>query len=197
MAQFARVVQAAEPEWWLLENVPRAPDLRMPGYNYQRIDVNQGWYSGVSRLRHFQFGSRSKVTLQIPRGKPVRGAEPAALATDGRSFAELLRLQGLDSDFDLPGFTLESKKRAVGNAVPICMGRVVAQAIRRAYGLSIGAEPTFDASACERRICLCGCGRIVRGKCLYDSPACRKRAERSRRRDLAAALLVTRRSPKL
>lgn len=182
MREVCRVVQIAEPEWWLLENVPRAPDLRIDGYSYQRIDVNQGWYCGVSRLRHFQFGSASSgVTLQIPRGAPVRGCEPAALANDGRSFAELCRLQGLPADFDLPGFTVEEKKRAVGNAVPLVMSRVVAQAIHRAYGFHVGAAPEIDPSSWQRRLCRCGCGRIVKGRHLYDSPACRKRAERQRR----------------
>lgn len=183
IAQFARVVTEAEPEWFLLENVPRAPDLTIRGYAGQRIDVNQGWYCGISRLRHFQFESRSGVTLQIPRGRPVRGAEPAALACDGRSFREVCRLQGLSDDYDLPGFLLAEKIRAVGNGVPLVMGRVVARAIREAYGLDVGDVPVFDAAACRRRICLCGCGRIVRGRAQYDSPACRKRAERARRRD--------------
>jgi len=185
MRELARVIGEARPEWWLLENVPRAPDLKIAGYNYQRIDLNQGWYSGISRLRHFQFGSRSGVYLDIPRGKPVRGAEPAALACDGRGFREVCRLQGLPGDFDLPGFLQAEKVRAVGNAVPLVLGRVVAQAIRRAYGLCVGDLPRFDPAACERRRCKCGCGRVVKGRHLYDSPACRKRAERARKKGVA------------
>lgn len=185
MAQFARVVQEAQPEWWLLENVSRAPDLSIGGYSYQRIDVDQGWYSGISRLRHFQFGNRSGVHLQIERGRPVRGCEPAALANDGRSFQELCRLQGLPADYDLPGFTVEEKKRAVGNGVPLVMGRIIAQAIRRAYDIVVGERPLVDPASWERRICLCGCGRVVKGRHVYDSAACRKRAERQRRKSRA------------
>lgn len=192
MAEFGRVVTEARPEWYLLENVPRAPDLAIPGYGYQRLDLNQGWYSGVSRLRHFQFGSRSGVTLQIARGEPVRGAEPAALACDGRGFREVCRLQGLPEDFDLPGFTLAEKTRAVGNAVPMVLGRVVAQAIRRAYGLDVAETPVFDPDVCRRRLCRCGCGRIVRGRALYDSATCRKRAERRRKRESVPIAPVTR-----
>ena len=189
MAEFARVVRETGPEWWLLEKVPRAPDLRIDGYNYQRVDVNQGWYSGVNRLRHFQFGSRSGVTLQIPRGQPVRGAEPAALASDGRGFREFCRLQGLADDFELAGFTIAEKIRAVGNAVPIVMGRVVARAVRSSYGLdNHGPAPAYDPALCQRRICRCGCGRVVRGRALYDSPACRKRAQRTRDRARHAAV---------
>lgn len=183
MRQFARVVKAAQPAWWLLENVARAPDLRIAGYGYQRIDVNQGWYCGVSRLRHFQFGSLGGERLDIPRGDPVRGAEPAALAHDGRSFRELCRLQGLPDDYDLPGFTVEQKKVAVGNGVPMPMGRTVARAVRRAFSLSVSGQepPPIPAT---RRSCACGCGRSVGGKQgrqRYYSAACRKRAERQRR----------------
>lgn len=196
LAEFCRVVSTAQPEWWLMENVPRVPNIRIKGYKVQRIDINQGWYSGVSRLRHFQFGSRSGAKLQIPRGKPVRGAEPAALACDGRSFREVCRLQGLPDDFDLPGFTIAEKIRAVGNGVPIVMGRTVAQAIRRAYGLGVGERPEFDAAACKRRFCCCGCGREVRGRQRYESAACRKRAQRRRDCESAPVEGVTARGAK-
>lgn len=195
MAEFARVVTLADPEWWLLENVPRVPDLQIPGYGHQRIDVNQAWYSGISRLRHIQFGSKSGSTLQIPRGEPVRGAEPAALACDGRGFREVCRLQGLPEDFDLPGFTLAAKIRAVGNGVPLVMGRIVAQAVLRAYDFPTGGPlPVFDSSDCERRLCRCGCGRVVKGRAVYTSATCRKRAERKRRRDSAPKPGVTARA---
>jgi DNA (cytosine-5)-methyltransferase 1 len=189
LEEFRRVVQEAEPEWYLLENVPRVPDLRIPGYSHQRIDLQQSWYSAVSRLRHFQFGSRAAVSLQIPRGIPVRGAEAAAMACDGRSFGEVCRLQGLDDSFDLPGFLVAEKIRAVGNGVPIVLGRVVARAIRRAYALALDGDedPICDPGSCTRRICACGCGRIVRGRALYDGPTCRKRAERQRRRPTSLA----------
>jgi site-specific DNA-cytosine methylase len=48
------------------------------------------------------------------------------------SFADAVRLQGLPEDFDLPSFTVAGKLRAVGNGVPIPMGRAVARAVRRA-----------------------------------------------------------------
>jgi len=198
MGEFARCVLEAEPEWWLLENVPRAPSVTeikpelchlFP--NAQRIDVNAAWYSGVSRLRHFQFGSRTGITLQIPRGRPVRGAEPAALASDGRSFRELCRLQGLPDGYSLPGFTIEEAKRAVGNGVPFVLACVLAKAVCQAYRIETGAVPEFDETHCDRRRCACGCGRALSGRHLYDSAACRKRAERRRRRDSSMPGSVT------
>jgi DNA (cytosine-5)-methyltransferase 1 len=187
LGEFRSVILVAGPQWYLLENVPRVPDLQIEGYTHQRIDLQQGWYSGISRLRHFQFGSRSGVYLQIPRGRKVKGAEPAVLACDGRSFREVCRLQGLDDSFDLPGFLVAEKIRAVGNGVPIVLGRVVARAIRRAYALALAGDEDPISAECSRRICACGCGRIVRGRALYDGPTCRKRAERRRTRIASSA----------
>ena len=57
------------------------------------------------------------------------------MASDNRTYQKLLSLQGLPEDFDLPGFTLAGKKRAIGNAVPLVLGQVAARAIRAADGL--------------------------------------------------------------
>lgn len=50
------------------------------------------------------------------------------------AFAEHKRLQGLPADFDLPPFTTSAKVKAVGNGVPLPMGRAVAAAVLRALG---------------------------------------------------------------
>jgi DNA (cytosine-5)-methyltransferase 1 len=192
LAEFARVVYAARPRWWLMENVDAVPDLRIDGYTWQRVDVDQGWYSGVRRLRHVQFGSIDEGGgryIVVEAGRVVPGAEPAALACDGRTVGELKRLQGLPDEWDLPPFTVEAKKAAIGNGVPRVMGAVLAAAVLRAMGGSAPDVPGFAAVAARR--CRCGCGRPVRGLALYGGPACRKRAER-RRRDSAAASGVTR-----
>lgn len=180
LAEFRRVVIAAAPEWWLLENVARVPDVSVPGYTRQRLDVNQAWWSGVRRLRHVQFGSRSGRLLDVPRGRSVPGAQSPALACDGRSFREVCRLQSLPDDFELPGFTVRESIRAVGNGVPLVMGRVLARAVLAAYGDAPGDAPAFNPAACARRRCGCGCGRVVRGRARYAGPTCRKRAERAR-----------------
>ncbi|WP_214655918.1 hypothetical protein, partial [Vibrio anguillarum] len=57
----------------------------------------------------------------------------AATASDERSFAQLKQLQGLPDDFDLPSFTVEGKKRAVGNGVPLALGQVLADLVDRDY----------------------------------------------------------------
>ncbi len=51
-----------------------------------------------------------------------------------RDFASHCRLQGLPADFDLPPFTTAAKVKAVGNGVPLPMGRAVAAAVVKALG---------------------------------------------------------------
>jgi DNA (cytosine-5)-methyltransferase 1 len=48
------------------------------------------------------------------------------------AFRNHCRLQGLPDDFGLPPFTVAAKVKAVGNGVPLAMGRAVAQAVARA-----------------------------------------------------------------
>lgn len=86
-----------------------------------------------------------------------------------RSWAEFCRLQGLPEGFDLPGFTVPEKYRAVGNGVPFPLALALAEAIR---DRSRGVTP--------QRVCECGCGQFVTGKARLASPACRKREQRIR-----------------
>jgi DNA (cytosine-5)-methyltransferase 1 len=48
------------------------------------------------------------------------------------AFREVCRKQGLPEDFDLPPFTVSAKCQAVGNGVPLPMGRAIARAVRQA-----------------------------------------------------------------
>lgn len=183
LAEFARVVMEAQPEWWLLENVATVPDMRIAGYNWQRIDVDQAWYVPVSRLRHIQFGARDRRTLQIQRGTRQPDCEPAALACDDRPWEVVRRLQGLPDEYELPGFTRAAAVRAIGNGVPLVLGRVLAAAVLASYGhdqLAGGVTPACDVV--ELLLCRCGCGRRVAGRQSYASAACRKRAQRRRDR---------------
>lgn len=190
--EFRRVVKEARPEWWLLENVPRVPDVAIAGYTWQRIDVELSWYSATRRLRHFQFGSWSGVEIEIPRGVPDYAADSTALASNG-SLKCTIAKQGLPSDFALPGFTRDGARRAIGNGVPIPMGTAVAGAIATAYGLRsvIRDEPgeSRTGPVADRpdspftRKCECGCGRKFESrKRRFASDACRKRANRRARR---------------
>jgi DNA (cytosine-5)-methyltransferase 1 len=182
LAEFRRIVNAVRPEWWLLENVARVPDVRIAGYTWQRFALDQAWFEPVSRLRHFQFGSLSGKLLDVPTGRRIANAVPAALACDDRPWPVVRALQGLPDDYDLPGFSAAGKVAAVGNGVPQCLASIVAAAVVDAYGVGKCDSPgcaTVTAAA-ELLRCRCGCGRTVRGKQRYAGPACRKRAERRR-----------------
>lgn len=48
------------------------------------------------------------------------------------AFRELVRKQGLPEGFDLPPFRVDAKCKAVGNSVPIPMGRAIARAVTEA-----------------------------------------------------------------
>lgn len=49
-------------------------------------------------------------------------------------FKELCERQCLPADFDLPPFTVSAKCKAVGNGVPLPMGRAIARAVKEAIG---------------------------------------------------------------
>lgn len=180
LSEFARCVTEATPEWWLMENVDRVVDVTVPGYVTQRLDVDNAWFplAKSRRLRHIQFGSKSGFTIDIT-SQPMRDCDlpGAALANDKRSFPELCHLQGLPDDFDLPPFLAEAKKVAVGNGVPVPMGRALAGSIIKAYTLKT-----------RGKTCACGCGRRVTSNSKYaanadgNTQACRKRAERKRKK---------------
>lgn len=69
-----------------------------------------------------------------PKGNQKRwngGPLPAELTT--RSIASMLRLSGLPADFfDGSPLTAAGQRKAIGNGVPLAMGRAVADAVRRA-----------------------------------------------------------------
>ena len=181
IAEFSRVVTESEPVWWLLENVPSVPDVAIPGYTVQRFNVSAA-DCGIPqrRLRRFQFGSVTGKPLAIPRGKADGRFEACCLAGEGtrqsrRGFADFCRLQGLPAGFDLPGLSLETKYRLVGNGVPVAMAAMIARAIK--------AQRLPGSPA---RLCLCECGRPVTGAQLMATAACRKRMERLRRDRLGA-----------
>lgn len=186
LSQFSRIVNEALPDWFLLENVPTVPTVSIEGYSNQRFDLSAR-ECGLkqSRLRHFQFGSREGLKIIPERDESLIRMpgtvtlEPCCLASEGkkhnrRSFADFCELQGLPRDFDLKGWPLAFKYAAVGNGVPINMGRVIAKAI-------VTATACASIEQSQIRLCNCDCGRKVYGRSVTATAACRKRLERRRR----------------
>lgn len=174
---YARIVTQAAPEWFVMENVPRVPDLHIDGYTVQRFNLNARECGGLQyRLRCFQFGYRSGNPLVIERSEPQGKAQRCCMATEGRrpgrrSWEDFCALQGLETPLELPGLSVEASYRAVGNGVPVFMARVIARAVRLRNVIK------------TPRLCVCGCARTVRDGQTMATPACRKRMQR--RRDAA------------
>jgi len=170
--EFERVVCSARPAWFLLENVPRVPNVSVSGYSIQRLDLNAR-ECGMRqvRLRHFQFGSLDGSVISPVRVAPIGKPERIVLASEGakvdrRSWSDFCELQGLPRDFDL-SMSVTAKYKAVGNGVPVPMARVLARAIT-------------NRLSSQSALCVCGCGRLVQGRQVMALPACRKRMERRR-----------------
>ncbi len=171
LSHFQRCVIAADPDWWLMENVARVPNLKIEGYSYQRIDLRASEF-GIKqrRLRHFQFGHRDGLVLTVQRQPKIKATESCLMASkrDGRNWQQYCELQGLPPGFLLPGFSRSGKYAAVGNGVPVPMATAVAIGIKNARA--------------DVRTCTCSCGRELTGKDEQRAatPNCRKRLQKQR-----------------
>lgn len=174
--EFERIAVRTRPAWFLMENVPAAPEPRVAGYKVHSILLNNRWCphgdvgAEQERVRRFSFGTVAGLRL-----RPALSALDAPLSTqaitgDGRrvpvklggsgrlkatlkpptvtasdtpgpgrrgkgnymGWQEKARLQGLPEDFDLPPFTVSAKHTAIGNGVPLPMGRAMAKAVKAA-----------------------------------------------------------------
>lgn len=160
--EFERCVAEAKPSWFVMENVRAAPAPVVPGYVVRSELLRDNWCGGeTSRLRRISFGgaaasARCEVeplvsvepTSAVLAGSSVR--TPVRIGGSGKTkrtwtprsghiergsaegWRRAVRLQGLPADYDLPGFKVGEKLRAIGNGVPLPMGRAIAKAVRRA-----------------------------------------------------------------
>ena len=143
--EFVRCVEEAEADWFLMENVPQATYPHPAGYAVQdQILDNNALGQHQGRTRRFWFGSRGRrswffvqETFNRPRreaavtGDPGRGSADFSLPP--RTIPEMLELQGLPPDYlDHQPWTMQAKRKMIGNAVPLPMARAVAQAVRKA-----------------------------------------------------------------
>lgn len=103
-------------------------------------------------------GGERPVPVALGGSGKLKRSAKSALKNYGYKTADAFenhkRLQGLPADFDLPGFTVSAKVKALGNGVPLSMGRAVAKAViaamkyRRHYPEEWG-DP-------KRLTCVCG-----------------------------------------
>jgi DNA (cytosine-5)-methyltransferase 1 len=143
---FARCVAAAQPEWFLMENVPGAYDPVIDGYSTVRRLCDNRWCGGEQRRRRaFTFGSRTvdpqrfhiegvalEAVDELPTVVSTGQADWKGSAQRNRAtVAYMAEAQGLDpAAFEHSPFTTTELRRAIANGVPLPMGRAVARAVR-------------------------------------------------------------------
>jgi DNA (cytosine-5)-methyltransferase 1 len=160
--EFERVILEAQPRWFLMEEVPDAPIPYIKGWQtWNTLLNNRQLGETVSRDRRWSFGYGYLKPLMIEtvalepfeyeyaatggssRPIAINGSGEPKKFRDGKggmpwnaksksAFKEVCLKQGLPIDFDLPPFTVEAKCKAVGNGVPLAMGRAIAKAVRSA-----------------------------------------------------------------
>jgi DNA (cytosine-5)-methyltransferase 1 len=158
--EFERVISQARPAWFVMENVPAAPLPRVDGFGTVDRIIKDHWCGGeTGRERRFTFGLSRRFdhgprfevpTLALHTMQPAPAVLAAGFDAGGkrgrqrRAQAERLgfdslttvdaaiRLSGLPADFlkEAP-FTVSGKMKAIGNGVPLAMGRAVAVAVHR------------------------------------------------------------------
>jgi len=158
--EFERVIAEAAPDWFLMENVPAAPEPDVNGYSIVSMKLNNRWVGGEqNRVRRFSFGVRGHTRIDLRNYVELATLEtfewsPAVCASGGvnpgiptdrsvrakylgwktaAALKETIRLQGLPEDFlDKAPFTLDGKHTVLGNGVPLPLGRAIAKAVRAA-----------------------------------------------------------------
>lgn len=158
--EFERVVREARPDWFVMENVKGAPLPSVEGYPVLARLVRDVAVGGVTnRLRRFSFGMPNlharpiyldELALHNPEPEhsvigghgPKRGTQERGFT--GRNWRDAAVAQGLPAEWvesverALPSpLNAQGIKDAVGNGVPLPMGRAVAKAVKRALGLEV------------------------------------------------------------
>jgi len=64
--EYERVVAEAQPTWFVMENVPAAPEPVVPGYTVKSLVLNNRWLGEAQdRTRRFSFGTRDGLPLYV------------------------------------------------------------------------------------------------------------------------------------
>jgi DNA (cytosine-5)-methyltransferase 1 len=83
--EYERCIAESSPEWFLMEEVPDAPEPSVPGYKVHAQLIRDVWCGGeTNRLRRFSFGTCDGRKLQIEMLALHRpDPEPTVLASGG------------------------------------------------------------------------------------------------------------------
>lgn len=152
--EFERVVSAAAPAWFVMENVQTAPLPKIAGYLVRDVVLNNRWLGEEqSRVRRFSFGTHDGRSLVLSGFAPLEAARfsqtvTAAHAGERRvhgkqstggkitryTVEQALRLQGCSPDFFGPRSPLrrDAQLKVLAEGVPIPMGLAIARAVKAA-----------------------------------------------------------------
>lgn len=139
---FVRCVEEAAPNWFLMENVSNAPVPAPVGYAATDRVCDNLWCGGEQqRVRRFTFGRRGgAVSFHIdtlPLSGPAKYQTVLSSGQNGKggnraSIEQMALAQGIDpARFHNSPFSITELRRAIGNGVPLPMGRAVAKAVTR------------------------------------------------------------------
>ena len=154
--EFERCVREAQPAWFLMENVKDAPVPVIAGYHVHSQLLNNRTHGGgvQHRIRRISFGTHDGRQLMVPEVPEPEEYAPAVCASGGvkpgiptdrttrlkymgwktrEAYEQVRRLQGLPDDFELPSFTVAGAIKAVGNGVPLPLGRAIAKAVGETF----------------------------------------------------------------
>ena len=159
--EYERCVTEARPGWFVMENVPEAPEPSAAGYIVKSTLVTNRLLGSIQdRTRRFSFGTRDGIALMVESSalEPIDYSEAVTSSMRDRQTAlarrrqarpdgsrpgpnygprvpvfRMLELQGLPGTWlDETAFTENAKRIMIGNGVPLPMGRAIAKAVRRA-----------------------------------------------------------------
>lgn len=140
--EFRRVVLEGRPRWWLMENSPCCPGS---GMKEHKLTMDTAWL-GEEQNRRRCFWSNLILHIDEPALVGVDAGTERTVSGQGsvdyqgsrsrekpRNLGDMLELQGFPRDLlaHVPLTQAEAKK-AVGNGVPLPMGRAIAKAVKRA-----------------------------------------------------------------
>lgn len=147
--EFARCINAAVPLWFVMENVPAAPEPSIAGYAVRSFTIDNHAVGGEQgRVRRFSFGLRGSYAVDLRQHIEYEALAPQRRAytvlagqrdrgLPGYSVAEMCELQGLPADYlNKAPFTVHGKKYVIGNGVSLPMGRAIAKAVKAALEAS-------------------------------------------------------------
>lgn len=159
--EFTRCVEAADCDWFVMENNRNAPAPEPLGYVVRHYDVRDASCGGdTMRKRRFWFGTKDGRHLCLPstprtsvlpleravtrncripeeRHRQAKKLRGGLLPGDGRymPIEDVCELQGLPRDYEkTTPYRLDILRIMLGNGVPIPMGRAIARAVKEATG---------------------------------------------------------------